>query len=103
VKPTGPSEVTDSVPAATLGRMREGWREGYAVAASSKERVVVGPDPRSCAHEMLMPRWRGPQAMGDEARAMGYVCHRCHAELTPFAARELRAMRPLAPAREKAL
>jgi hypothetical protein len=46
-----------------------------------------------------MPRWRGPQAMGDEARAMGYVCHRCHTEFTPLAAR---ALREVAPASEAA-
>ncbi len=70
------------------------------IFGSTDQQVAV------CLHERLMPRWRGPQAMpdkaGDQAEAMGYVCHRCHAELTPFAARELRAMRALAPAREEA-
>jgi len=37
--------------------------------------------------------------MGDEARAMGYVCHRCHTEFTPLAAR---ALREVAPASEAA-
>ena len=57
--------------------------------AGSEERVVMGPDPRACAHEALMPRWRGPQAMEQEGGAMGYVCHRCHAEFSPDAARAL--------------
>jgi len=69
------------------------------VVPGRDERVVRGPDARTCAHETLMPRWRGPQAMGDEARAMGYVCHRCHTEFTPLAAR---ALREVAPASEAA-
>ncbi|MDA0256688.1 MAG: hypothetical protein O3C25_02960 [Chloroflexi bacterium] len=68
------------------------------MGARGEERVVSRPDARVCAHEALMPRWRGPQAMGEPARAMGYVCHRCHAEFTPVAARELRSLRALAAA-----
>ena len=64
------------------------------MAAGRDEQVVRGPDARTCAHEALIPRWRGPQTMADEARAMGYVCHRCHTEFTPLAARALRAAAP---------
>ncbi len=62
--------------------------------AGSEERIVVGPDPRTCAHEVLMPRWRGPQAMDQEGGAMGYVCHRCHVEFSPSAASALRTQPP---------
>lgn len=44
-----------------------------------------------CRHESLMPRWRGPQAMpdeaGDESETMGYVCHACAAEFLPYLVR----------------
>ncbi len=62
--------------------------------AGSEERVVVGPDPRTCPHETLMPRWRGPEVMGEEGGAMGYVCHRCHSEFSPDAAWALRGRPP---------
>lgn len=64
--------------------------EGCVVAGGSEARIAVGRDARTCTHESLMPRWRNPQAMDAPDGAMGYVCHRCHAELTPQAARELR-------------
>lgn len=38
---------------------------------------------RECLGHTLMPRWRGPQAMGDDAKAMGYVCHTCGREYVP--------------------
>lgn len=44
------------------------------------------PQPPSvCAREghKLMPRWRGPQVMEDETKAMGFVCHRCGREYLP--------------------
>ena len=62
------------------------------MAAGTDDQVGREPDKHACMHKTLMPRWRGPQAMGDEERAMGYVCHRCHAEFTPLAAREVRAL-----------
>lgn len=36
-----------------------------------------------CIGHPLMPRWRGPQAMGDDAQAMGFVCHACGREYLP--------------------
>jgi hypothetical protein len=32
----------------------------------------------------LMPRWRGPDEMVDDAQAMGFVCHRCGREYLPY-------------------
>lgn len=44
-----------------------------------------------CLHERLMPRWRGPQVMpdeaGDESEAMGYICQACGAEFLPYRVR----------------
>ncbi len=55
------------------------------IFGSTDQQVVV------CLHERLMPRWRGPQAMPDEAgnqaEAMGYVCHACAAEFLPYRVR----------------
>ncbi len=42
------------------------------------------PDADACAHETLMPRWRGPEVMDDDSKAMGWVCHRCHREFPPY-------------------
>ncbi len=41
-------------------------------------------DADTCTHETLMPRWRGPDAMGDDRNALGFVCHRCHREFPPY-------------------
>lgn len=41
------------------------------------------PSPERCIGHALMPRWRGPQAMGDDALAMGFVCHACGREYLP--------------------
>ena len=43
------------------------------------------PGPEACACDALTPRWRGPEAMDDDARAMGFVCHRCDREFLPSA------------------
>ncbi len=59
------------------------------MVAETDEQVGRESDIHACMHKTLMPRWRGPQAMGDEKRAMGYVCHRCHAEFMPLAARKM--------------
>lgn len=45
----------------------------------------TAPRPEACAHDALVPRWRGPEAMEDDARAMGFVCHRCDREFLPSA------------------
>ena len=50
------------------------------------------PDRASCAHVTLTPRWRGPEAMDDDAKAMGFVCHRCHAEFLPYQVRNRRLL-----------
>lgn len=41
------------------------------------------PDPATCPHDNLIPRWRGPEVMDDDSQAMGFVCHRCHREFLP--------------------
>jgi hypothetical protein len=43
------------------------------------------PDASTCPHETLTPRWRGPEVMDDDGKAMGFVCHRCHSEFLPSA------------------
>ena len=49
--------------------------------------------PERCVGHTLMPRWRGPQAMGDDARAMGFVCHACGREYLPTEVRGRRLRR----------
>ena len=34
----------------------------------------------ACLEHKLMPRWRGPQDMDDDSKAIGYVCHICGRE-----------------------
>ena len=51
------------------------------------------PPRDSCPHAKLSPRWRNPAVMGDDARAMGFVCHRCHAEFLPYEVRDRRLIR----------
>ena len=46
----------------------------------------------ACTDHVLMPRWRGPQVMGDDARAMGFICHACGREYLPH---EVAGRRPL--------
>ena len=50
------------------------------------------PDPETCPHERLTPRWRGPEVMDDDSKAMGWVCHRCHAEFLPNQVRDRRVV-----------
>lgn len=50
------------------------------------------PDPATCPHPNLTPRWRGPEVMDDDAKAMGFVCHRCHAEFLPKAVRNRKVL-----------
>lgn len=38
---------------------------------------------QECIGHTLMPRWRGPQVMEDDAQAMGFVCHACGREYLP--------------------
>lgn len=37
-----------------------------------------------CSHERLIPRWRGPEVMEDDARAMGFVCQDCQREFLAY-------------------
>lgn len=48
-----------------------------------------------CAREghTLMPRWRGPDVMDDDSKAMGFVCHRCGREYLPTQVRNRRLIR----------
>lgn len=50
------------------------------------------PAAASCAHETLSPRWADPAAMGEPARPLGYLCHRCHAEFLPYLVRDGRVI-----------
>lgn len=37
----------------------------------------------ACIGHTLMPRWRGPDVMDDDSKAMGFVCHICGREYLP--------------------
>lgn len=44
----------------------------------------VAVQPKGCCYgKPLMPRWRGPQVMEDDSKAMGFVCHQCGREYLP--------------------
>jgi len=45
----------------------------------------------------LMPRWRGPDVMDDDANALGYVCHGCGREYLPNLVRDRKLMAPRVP------
>lgn len=45
----------------------------------------------------LMPRWRGPEVMDDDANAMGYVCHPCGREFLPVLVRDRKLITPREP------
>ena len=51
----------------------------------------------SCDGE-LMPRWRGPEVMDDDSKAMGFVCHRCGREYLPNLVRNRRLIADRTPA-----
>lgn len=53
--------------------------------AKMSYRGVSQQPPRGecCVGRDLMPRWRGPQVMEDDSKAMGFVCHRCGREYLP--------------------
>ena len=42
------------------------------------------PSPDTCVCDNLVPRWRGPEGMDDDANAIGFVCHPCHREFMPY-------------------
>ena len=35
----------------------------------------------------LHPRWSGSDGVDDESKAIGFICHRCHKEFSPLAAK----------------
>jgi hypothetical protein len=37
-----------------------------------------------CPHERLVARWRGPEVMGDDSRAMGFICQDCGQEFLTY-------------------
>lgn len=43
-----------------------------------------------CPHARLIPRWRGPQVMEDDAQAMGFVCQDCGSEFLTYRVRDRR-------------
>lgn len=45
-----------------------------------------------CYARDLMPRWRGPQVMDDDSKAMGFVCHECGREYPPSQVRGRRLL-----------
>lgn len=47
----------------------------------------------ACRHETLTPRWRGPEVMDDDSKAMGYICHACGAEFPPYLVRDRKLLR----------
>ena len=46
-----------------------------------------------CAGHTLMPRWARPEHIGDDTRALGYVCHACGREYLPHEVAGRRAVR----------
>lgn len=46
-----------------------------------------------CRSHDLMPRWRGPQVMEDDSKAMGWVCHQCGREFLPHDVQNRRLIR----------
>ncbi|MPZ98728.1 MAG: hypothetical protein GEU80_05190 [Dehalococcoidia bacterium] len=52
------------------------------------------PQPIDCCiGKELMPRWRGPEVMDDDSKAMGFVCHDCGREFLPYEVRNRRLIR----------
>jgi hypothetical protein len=62
-----------------------------------RPRMTYGPVPEQpdgcCYGRTLMPRWRGPEVMGDDTKAMGFVCHACGREYLPYQVRERKLLR----------
>ena len=53
-----------------------------AAKPTYRERKQKAPADE-CLHHRLMPRWRGPDVMDDDSKAMGFVCHACGREYLP--------------------
>ena len=45
------------------------------------------------AQHVLMPRWRGPDVMDDDSKAMGFVCSRCGREYLPTQVKDRKLIR----------
>ncbi len=88
--PSPPDWRDDTIarrPSEAAQRGRERYVAFFGRIFGSTDEVVA-----VCLHERLTPRWRGPQAMpdeaGDESEAMGYVCHACGAEFLSYRVRD---------------
>lgn len=48
------------------------------------------PNSSNCDNNCqdLQPRWSGSDGVDDLDKAIGFVCHRCHKEYSPSAARQ---------------
>ncbi|MEX2228635.1 MAG: hypothetical protein WEB13_03255 [Dehalococcoidia bacterium] len=44
-------------------------------------------DTPHCRHARLIPRWRGPEVMHDDAQAMGFICQDCRDEFLAYRVR----------------
>lgn len=64
-----------------------------ARALGWEPRPAFLPDPQTCAHETLTPRWRNNAVRGDLSRAMGFLCHRCQHDFLPDEARTMQQLR----------
>jgi hypothetical protein len=64
----------------------------FGSATMTYQGVEKRPDP-CCVGRRLMPRWRGPEAMEDDSKAMGFVCHECGREYLPYQVHERRLIR----------
>ena len=71
----------------------EDQREAGAMAASNS---ATQRDLCACDGE-LMPRWRGPEVMEDDANAMGYVCHQCGRDYLPGLVQNRKLKNPRRP------
>lgn len=40
----------------------------------------------------LMPRWRGPEVMDDDSKAMGFYCHKCQRDYLPNLVKDRRLL-----------
>lgn len=54
-----------------------------ARALGWEARPAFLPDPATCPHAVLTPRWRNNTVRGDLTRAMGFLCHRCQHDFLP--------------------
>lgn len=65
----------------------------FGEANATYRAVRRQPPPEACIGHALQPRWRGPDVMGDDSRAMGFICHVCGREYLPMQVRNRRPLR----------